>query len=180
MTYCLQESLPVGCIRPTFVLRRWGRWWDVVLGGLVPGKVWPVDRMTGACENITFPQSRKFLNFLRHVNDVVSPVWALNACLHGATTIPIKFVFGRNYLYRVAHSTQISRRRMHSSRMLTARSLLYGGCLRPGSLCPEGGFLSREGNLCPGGSLSRDNLCPGGPLSRGSLCPGGSLPRGSP
>ena len=119
-------------------------WWDVVLGGLVPGKVWPVDRMTGAYEIITFLQSRKFLNFLRHANDVVSPVWALNACLHGATTIPIKFVFGRNYLYRVAHSSQISRRRMHSSRMLTARFFTVRGV-----------FLSR-GNLCPGG------LCPGG------------------
>ena len=113
-------------------------WWDVVLGGLVPGKVWPVDRMTGAYEIITFLQSRKFLNFLRHANDVVSPVWALNACLHGATTIPIKFVFGRNYLYRVAHSSQISRRRMHSSRMLTARFLLYGGCFCPGAISVQG------------------------------------------
>ena len=110
----------------------------MVLGDLVPGKVWPVDRMTGACENITFPQSRKFLNFLRHANDV-SPVGALNACLHGATTIPIKFVFGRNYLYRVTHSIQISRIRMHSSRMLTARFLLYGGgCFCPGAISVQG------------------------------------------
>ena len=64
---------------------------------------------------------------------------------------------------------------MHSSRVRTARSLLYGGGLCPGGLClAEGSLSSRgisvQGGLCPVGSLSRGSL--------GGLCPGGSISRG--
>ena len=48
-----QENIPVGCILPAFVFRG---------AGLVPGvqsyPPSPLDRMTDACENITFPQLR--------------------------------------------------------------------------------------------------------------------------
>ena len=57
---------------------------------------------------------------------------------------------------------------MHSSRMRTARWLLYGG---RGPSIP--------GVLCPGGYLPRESLSGGGDSVSGGLCPGGSLSRGS-
>ena len=64
-----------------------------------------------------------------------------------------------------------------------------GGGLCPGSLCPDGGSLSRRGVsvqrvsmsrgcLCPGGSMSR-GLSPGG-LNLGGLCPDGFSVRETP
>ena len=70
---------------------------------------------------------------------------------------------------------------MHSSRMLTVRSLLYGGEVVVSiQLCPESGVSVQWGVSVQGLSLSR-GLCPEGASVQwgvsvqGSLCPGGSL-----
>ena len=79
-------------------------------------------------------------------------------------------------------------KRMHSSRMCTARSLPYGGSLSGGSLSKGRGVSIQEGvSVCvqggggslSRGSLSRRDLCLGVSVQEGGgLCPGGSLSMG--
>ena len=87
------------------------------------------------------------------------PIWYL--CLVGCvvTSWPLSWeVAGLNNLLYKKSSLNSMKTRMHSSRMRTTGSLLYGG---GESLSIEGlspGRVSVQGGLCPGWSLSRGSL----------------------